>query len=230
MIKVELFYKVSLHGTDWMMTEEEYKEFRETALNLPLATIYPTVKTEITITDGSGDEVGKIYADPVEIEQTEESLEFKWKDIPESKEAEDQAEGCPDYIEPPAPEVVCENGVCELTLSEEKPKEAVKKVQIPEEKDFSPYVKMHRDKMVPRIIQEKMAEELGVTRNTANNYYYSKVKKLAEAEIEQEKKALEKKLTGEVNVIPPAVYEKPKDGKCFTDEDRERLQKLTGIK
>lgn len=224
MIKVELFYKVSLHGTDWMMTEEEYKEFRETALNLPLASFFPTLKTEITITDGCGEEVGRIYE-------------------------EDQAEECPEYIEPPAPEMICENGACRLVIdeipeteekvqiTEEKPQEPekkvqipAKKVQIPEEKDFSPYVKMHRDKMVPRIIQERMAEELGVTRSTANNYYYSKVKKLAEAEIEKEKKALEKKLTGEVKVIPPAVYEKPKDGKCFTDEDRERLQKLTGVK
>lgn len=45
MIKVELMYKVTMYGTDWMMTEEEYKEFRETALNLPLATIYPRVES-----------------------------------------------------------------------------------------------------------------------------------------------------------------------------------------
>lgn len=46
MIKVELMYKITMNGTDWLMSEEEYKEFRNTAINLPVFYKAPSAAPE----------------------------------------------------------------------------------------------------------------------------------------------------------------------------------------
>lgn len=46
MIKVELMYKVTMNGTDWLMSEEDYKEFRNTASNLPIFFKAPSTAPE----------------------------------------------------------------------------------------------------------------------------------------------------------------------------------------
>ena len=83
MIKVEIFYRVSLLGTEKTMSEAEYEEFRTEVGNLPIYYKYPFIalsenityvkgvndathepeeaKNEITIRDCFGEEVGKIY-------------------------------------------------------------------------------------------------------------------------------------------------------------------------
>lgn len=46
MIKVELMYKITMNGTDWLMSEEEYKEFRNTAIKLPIFFKAPSAAPE----------------------------------------------------------------------------------------------------------------------------------------------------------------------------------------
>ena len=95
MIKVEIFYRVSLLGTEKTMSEAEYEEFRTEVGNLPIYYKSPFIalsenityvkgvndathepeeaKNEITIRDCFGEEVGKIYDDcPDFIELPEE--------------------------------------------------------------------------------------------------------------------------------------------------------------
>lgn len=205
MIKVELMYKVTMYGTDWMMTEEEYKEFRETALNLPLATIYPRVES----------------IKPIDFISDVESAIAKYGENVVFQKPVDQAEECPDYIDPPAAEVVPEKVVEVQKEPEKVPIEA---------KDFTPYIKMYREHTPGRVIQLKMVHELGMTQSAANNYYYTGVKKAAEAEIEAEKKEPEKKMDKSVQVVPAKIYDKPADGKYFSDEDRLALQRKVGVK
>lgn len=177
----------------------------------------------------------------------------------------DQAEECPDYIEPPAPEVVCENGVCQLVLpedeevpetpsevtespenltkSEEKKPESEEKPQKSEPRDFSRYVEMDINGYASKAIMGAMAEDMGLSNATANNYFYTKVRPVAakqkeDAEqarlraIEAEKKQLERKLEKKIQVIPPAEPKssKPEKGKYFSDEERLRIQKKLGLK
>jgi len=225
MIRVELMYKVYVYETDWLMTAEEYEEFRHQAQNLPI-----------------------FFSGPV-------------LDIYPRPEEEDQADECPDYIEPPtrieATDYGTPGGDMTVTVTAEKQGEDLKvidmTVELPEvtesyenltkseeksqetqKKDFSRYIQMFKDHVDAKEIQLEMIGDWGISESTANNYYYMKVKKVAEAEIEAEKKVLEKelekKLEKKVQVIPPATFEKPKNGKYFSDEDRERIQKKVGIK
>ena len=207
MIRVELFYKVSMFDTDWMMSAEEYEEFRHQAQNLPIFFSGPALD---------------LYPRP---------------------EEDDQGEECPDYIEPPT-RIEVQPGqwvptslkpiASEVTESYENLTESEEKSQETQKKDFTRYIQMFKDHVDGKEIQLEMIDDWGISESTANNYYYMKVKKVAEGEIEADKKALEKeiekKLEKKVQVIPPATFEKPKNGKFFSDEDRERIQKKVGIK
>lgn len=171
----------------------------------------------------------------------------------------DQAEECPDYIEPPAPEVVCENGVCHLVLpeekeipkpaaevtessenltkSEEKEQEPERKVKKRELRDFSKYVKMLQNGDSNRKIILQMTTDMGITASTANVYFYDKVKPLLHEkeeqeqlrEIEDEKKQLEKKLEKKIQVIPATEPENPRKRRSFTEEEKERIRRAAGV-
>lgn len=167
----------------------------------------------------------------------------------------DQAEECPDYIEPPAPKVVCENGVCQLVLpeeeetpepaaevtetsenltkSQEKVQESEEKPQKSEPRDFSRYIQMFKDHVDGKEIQLEMIDDWGISESTANNYYYTKVKKAAETEIEDEKKSLEreleKKLEKKIQVIPASEPVNPRKRRSFTEEEKERIRRAAGV-
>lgn len=228
MIKVELFYNVNILGTEKMMTAEEYEEFREQALNIPLAVMYPRVEP----------------IKPIDYIATVESTE------------EDQADQCPDYIEPPVvsksmgaglePEIICENGACTLVLpeeeevtesppkvtksseilteTEEKEQEKPKKEQKQKpqlDRDYTPYITMLVNGEKPAIIRKKMMKDFGITEGTANTYYYAKVRPEAEIiKAENEEKAK----------VETVEEKKPAPGKFFTDEERLRIQKKLGLK
>lgn len=169
------------------------------------------------------------------------------------EKADDEKE-CPDYIEPPAPEVVCENGVCQLVLpeeeeipkpaaevtessenlrkSEEKVQELEEKVQKREPRDFSKYVDLVLSGVNIKQITEEMAQDMGIAIATATTYMYSKVKPLAAAKdeqdrlraIEAEKKQLEKKIEKKIQVIPPTEAGGSKPEKGKYFSDEERLR------
>lgn len=209
MIKVELFYKVSMFDTDWMMTAEEYQEFREQALNIPLAVMYPRVEP----------------IKPIDYIATVESAE------------DDQAEECPDYIEPPAvsksmgaglePEVICENGACTLALPEEeevtesppevkekpkKPKKAQKAAK-GKQHNWQKYIDMGNEGASKDEIRDVIMVDKGCRASVAGIYYARYILpniKLVKVETVEEKK--------------------PEPGKFFTDEERLRIQKKLGLK
>lgn len=167
------------------------------------------------------------------------------------RQTPDQAEECPDYIEPQAPEVVCENGVCHLVLpeeeempepaaevtessenltkSQEKVQESEEKPQKSEPRDFSRYIQMFKDHVDGKEIQLEMIDDWGISESTANNYYYTKVKKAAETEIEVEEKQLEKKLDKKIQVIPASEPDNPRKRRSFTEEEKERIRRAAGV-
>ena len=166
----------------------------------------------------------------------------------------DQAEECPDYIEPPAPEVVCENGVCHLVLpeeeeisepaaevtetsenltkTEEKEQEPERKVKKGEPGDFSKYVDLVLSGVNIKQITEEMSQDMGIAIATATAYMYSKVRPLAAKKeeqdklraIEAEKKQLEKKIEKKIQVIPPTETGGIKPEKGKYFSDEERLR------
>jgi len=105
-------------------------------------------------------------------------------------------------------------------------------------RDYSKYIGMFVAGYTKNQIIQDMVADWGITEGSANSYYFSKVKpegelKQAEAKDrtnEKEKKKLADHLEKKIQVIPPATFEKPKDGKFFSDKDRERIQKQVGIK
>lgn len=171
----------------------------------------------------------------------------------------DRAEECPEYIEPPAPEVVCENGACHLVLPEEEemPEPAaevtetsenltktVEKVQEPERKvkkrepgDFSKYVDLVLSGVNIKQITEEMSQDMGIAIATATAYMYSKVRPLAAKKeeqdklraIEAEKKQLEKKLDKKIQVIPASEPDNPRKRRSFTEEEKERIRRAAGV-
>jgi hypothetical protein len=151
----------------------------------------------------------------------------------------DQADQCPDYIEPLAPEVICENGACAMVLpeeeevtespeilteKEEKEQEKPKKEQKQKpqlDRDYTPYITMLVNDEKPAIIRKKMMKDFGITEGTANTYYYAKVRPEAEIiKAENEEKAK----------VETVEEKKPEPGKFFTDEERLRIQKKLGLK
>ena len=311
MIKVELFYKVNMYDSDWMMTEAEYEEFRKEANNLPVYFTGPKIKDE------SRKEPGvmllKSEAEYIPIKEIE-TLNEKYQEVSskvddlaicimENVEGEpSQNEGAidtairllkerakeiflpktepeavvsksigagliekePEIVRPSpfytivgieeetSPEIVCENGACRLVLEEEEPEvesyenltdsedksEERKKPGRKTNRDFSKYIGMYGAGGSKRDIVQQIVKDWAVTESTANNYYFTKVKpegELKQAEEkdranEKEKKKLADHLEKKIQVIPPTVYNKPDNGKCFSDEDRENLQKKFGLK
>ncbi len=88
MIKVELFYKVIMFETDWLMSEKEYEEFRTNALNLPLAFVKGTQEeVELELPEIKEPLPAlKIRPDYTEIQPGELNLPEPEKKITESEE------------------------------------------------------------------------------------------------------------------------------------------------
>lgn len=92
---------------------------------------------------------------------------------------EDQAEDCPDYIEPPESTETVENVQKEV---ENEPKQAEKvqkegkKTQKRAVRDFSKYIEMANNDCSRRMILDSMIKDFGVSESTAVTYYHTKIR------------------------------------------------------
>ena len=142
---------------------------------------------------------------------------------------EDNAEECPDKIEPPEafiPSFDTEyypESYENLTKSEDKSKETNKaNFRMPKKgrnpaRDFTKYIGMFIAGINQKEIIDAVTTECEVTEATATNYYYSRIKPKAEKEIQESK----------VFIVDE---DEPEPGKFFSKSERERIQKQVGLK
>ncbi|GEM_PF-2586105 len=130
---------------------------------------------------------------------------------------DDQAEECPDFIEPPESTETVEkvqNEVENVPKPAEKEQKEVKKAQKRAGRDFSKYADMEISGVDQKTIRETIKVDFQISNLTADNYYYTKVRPLAqkkknevdaqqaERTMEVEKKQLERKLQKKINTDP----------------------------
>ncbi|WP_312460918.1 hypothetical protein [Proteiniclasticum sp.] len=143
----------------------------------------------------------------------------------------DQAEECPDYIEPPAPEVVCENGVCQLVLPEEEeiPEPAAEVTETSEnltktvekkqkeaknkQRDWQKYIDMGNSGAGKDEIKKALIADKDCRASVAGIYYARHILPHVNP----------------VKMLAP-VDTTPEPGKYFTEEERLRIQKKLGLK
>lgn len=146
------------------------------------------------------------------------------------EKADDEKE-CPDYIEPPAPEVVCENEVCHLVLPEEEeiPKPAAEVTESSEnltkseekkqeeaknkQKDWQKYIDMGNSGAGKDEIKQALMADKDCRASVAGIYYARYILPHVNP----------------VKVLEP-VDTTPEPGKYFTEEERLRIQKKLGLK
>ena len=91
----------------------------------------------------------------------------------------DQAEECPDFIEPPESTEIVKNAQKEV---ENEPKQAEKvqkegkKTQKRAVRDFSKYIEMANNECSRRMILDAMIKDFGVSESTAVTYYHTKIR------------------------------------------------------
>lgn len=235
MIKVELIYKVSMHGTDWLMSEEEYKEFRNAANNLPIffrqPFAYPESMLKTSMKEPLSIDTG-ILAQTLTNGSALKSLNTIVK-AAEKITSTDYGKPGGDMTAIATAEKTSDGlNVIEVKIEEPiEPERLVKPKEVEKEReqnynftkrktdprDFTKYVQMYKDGADQKEIIENLAEGFGIAQSTATQIYYSKVRPRALKQIESEKVVI-------------LDEDKPSPGKYFTDSERERIQKNLGLK
>lgn len=197
MIKVELFYKVTLPGSTLMMTEVEYKEFRESAINLPLANFYPSI-TDIA----KMSPLSKYNVDPSMLEKAKSNItqgRIENKDNPNivldlEKVSYELSRKIEEIVDAAAvadsafTQTTCKEGECRLELPEDGPETvlsedgaegSIKPVNIKKsrkkERDYSKYIDMKCSGKAKKDILRSIADDFNVSIQSAENYYYQHV-------------------------------------------------------
>ncbi|MBR0575697.1 hypothetical protein KCG48_04995 [Proteiniclasticum sp. BAD-10] len=160
-IKVELFFNVSMFGTDWMMTAAEYEEFRSKLMDLPMAMLIPKIQDPDPVFRPTTDEECPDYIEPPEEDPSEEASRFLPKEITEEiaeiAEIAEKSTKAPENVQ----------------KTEEKAQpERIK----PDDRDYSKYIQMLAEDFPPGKIIDQMRDDFGVSRGSAQNYFYRFVK------------------------------------------------------
>ena len=135
----------------------------------------------------------------------------------------DQAEECPDFIEPPEITETVENVQKEAEIEPkqaEKVQKEGKKTQKKAVRDFSKYIEMANNQCSRRMILDAMIKDFGVSESTAVTYYHTKIRTKP---IPQKIMVKDPILKDEIAALPDYVsYTDFKDALARTDMGRGR--------
>ena len=145
-------------------------------------------------------------------------LEDKYK-----PEEVDQAEECPDFIEPPESTETVENVQKEVEIEPkqaEKVQKEGKKAQKRAVRDFSKYIKMANNECSRRMILDAMIKDFGIAESTAVNYYHTTIRTKP---VPQKMMVKDPSLKEEIATLPDyGSYTDFKDALARTDVGRGR--------